>query len=316
MIPMSETVLKIENLSKTFDEVMALSGVSLEIKSGEFVCLVGPDGAGKTTLIRIICGLERADGGEVELFGRQVRKLSSKERARLGYLSQGFSLYEDLSVEENLFFLAGLYGQGKNLPLINSLLEFTRMTPFRHRLAGQLSGGMKQKLALACTLVHQPDLLLLDEPTTGVDPVSRRDFWQILFNLQLQGKAILMSTPYLDEAERASRVVLIHRGKILAFDKPENLKKQFRARVIELTGPDSQLWFKKLRLLSDFLDVQLFGDRLHLVVPPETQLEEILSLLAKMGVKAEKLEEVSPALEDVFIFLIKKVEASLEQRSH
>lgn len=306
MTSMSDLVLKIKGVSKTFAGLKALDGVDLEVRRGEFVCLVGPDGAGKTTLIRLVCGLEQADRGEIEYFGRRQKKLGSKERARLGYLSQYFSLYEDLTVEENLDFFSRLYGQARNQELVERLLAFTRMTPFRQRQAGKLSGGMKQKLALACTLVHQPDLLLLDEPTTGVDPVSRRDFWQILFNLQLQGKAILMSTPYLDEAERASRVALIHQGRLLAFETPDNLKKQFAGRVLELITSDPQSWYKRLKSQAVFLDLQLFGDRLHLVVRPEVQVSEIAEFLINQGVKVEHLAEVPPGLENVFIFLINK----------
>jgi len=306
MTSMPNLVLKIKGLSKTFAGLKALEEVDLEVRPGEFVCLVGPDGAGKTTFIRIICGLEEADRGEIEFFGHQQKKPGSKERARLGYLSQYFSLYEDLTVEENLYFFSRLYGQARNQELIEMLLGFTRMTPFRQRQAGKLSGGMKQKLALACTLVHQPDLLLLDEPTTGVDPVSRRDFWQILFNLQLQGKAILMSTPYLDEAERASRVALIHQGRLLAFDTPDNLKKNFPGRVLELVTSAPQSCYNRLRRLPIFLDLQLFGDRLHLVVRPEAQVSEIAKFLINKGVEVEQLEEVPPGLENVFIFLINK----------
>ncbi len=312
MCSMSGPVLKIKGLSRSFGPLKALDRVDLEVRSGEFVCLVGPDGAGKTTLIRIICGLEAADEGEVEYFGRPVKKLSPEERARIGYLAQGFSLYEDLLVVENLEFFAGLYGRPGAQELINSLLEFTRLSSFRKRPAGKLSGGMKQKLALACTLVHRPDLLLLDEPTTGVDPVSRREFWQMLFDLQLQGKAILMSTPYLDEAERASRVALMHRGKVLAFDTPENIKKRFSARVYELVSEEPFPWYKKLKSQPFFLDLQLFGDRLHLLVKPERQREEILAWLGKCGLEVEHLAEVPPALEDVFIFLIREAEAGIE----
>lgn len=313
MRSMSGPILRISGLSRSFGPVKALDRVDLEVRSGEFVCLVGPDGAGKTTLLRIICGLESAEQGEIEYFGRPLKKLSPEDRARLGYLSQGFSLYEDLSVAENLDFFASLYGRPGARELINSLLEFTRLSPFRKRLAGKLSGGMKQKLALACTLVHQPDLLLLDEPTTGVDPVSRREFWQILFNLQLQGKAILMSTPYLDEAERASRVALIHRGKVLAFDTPENIKKRFRARIYELLSEEPFSWYKKLKSQPFFLDLQLFGDRLHLLVRPEMEPEEISAWLGKGGLQVGHLAEVPPALENIFIFLIREAEAGFEQ---
>ncbi len=239
----------------------ALSSFSLSLEAGDFLCLVGPDGSGKSTALKLLCGLEKADGGEINLFGQRVVRFDSALRARIGYLAQNFSLYEELSVGENLEFLAELYGVSDPRPLINSLLEFTRLKPFSHRLARHLSGGMKQKLALACTLVHQPEILLLDEPTTGVDPVSRRDFWQILFHLQQQGKAILMTTPYLDEAERATRVAFIFQGRILVCDRPEKIKETFKGCLLEVVSRDSRKLQQELKGWPEFADLQLFGGR-------------------------------------------------------
>lgn len=306
MTEMTETVLSALKLKKFYGPVEALSSFSLSLEAGEFLCLVGPDGAGKSTALRLLCGLEKPDSGEIELFGRKVTRFSSDLRARLGYLPQGFSLYEDLSIEENLVFFAELYGVSDYRSLVTSLLDFTRLEPFRDRLAGQLSGGMKQKLALACTLVHEPDILLLDEPTTGVDPVSRRDFWQILFRLQQQGKSILMTTPYLDEAERASRVAFIFQGKILTCERPENIKAEFPARMVEIISPQSRRLQQEIRLWPGLAEVQLFGDRLHLVLPEGYELQKLEEKIYRLDCEILSLAEISPSLENVFMFLMGK----------
>ncbi|MBC7349823.1 MAG: ABC transporter ATP-binding protein [Candidatus Aminicenantes bacterium] len=303
---MVEPVLRARELKKYFGRVEALSSFSVDLLAGEFLCLVGPDGAGKSTALKLLCGLEKPDSGEIELFGQKVIRFSSDLRARIGYLPQGFSLYEDLTVEENLVFFAELYGTSDYGVLINSLLEFTRLQPFRPRLARQLSGGMKQKLALACTLVHRPEILLLDEPTTGVDPVSRRDFWQILFRLQQQGKSILMTTPYLDEAERASRVAFILQGRVLACDRPEKIKEGFKARLVEVISANSRRLQQGLKEFSEFLDIQLFGDRLHLVLPEAYSLQNLERQLARVGVAIQSLTEIQPSLENVFILMMKE----------
>ncbi|MGB9906202.1 MAG: ATP-binding cassette domain-containing protein, partial [Candidatus Saccharicenans sp.] len=292
---MTQPVLVARELIKNFGRVEALSSFSIDLLAGEFLCLVGPDGAGKSTALKLLCGLEKADSGEIELFGQKVVRFGSDLRARIGYLPQGFSLYEDLTVEENLVFFGELYGLTDYKTLINSLLEFTRLQPFRERLARQLSGGMKQKLSLACTLVHRPEILLLDEPTTGVDPVSRRDFWQILFHLQQQGKSILMTTPYLDEAERASRVAFILQGRVLACDRPERIKAKFQARLVEVISADSRRLQQELKESGEFLDLQLFGDRLHLVLPEAYSIQSLERQLAQAGVEIQSLTEIQPS---------------------
>lgn len=306
MADLTGTVLSALNLKKFYGTVEALSSFSLTLEAGEFLCLVGPDGAGKSTALRLLCGLEKPDSGEIELFGRKVTRFSPDLRARLGYLPQGFSLYEDLSIEENLVFFAELYGVSDYRSLVASLLDFTRLEPFRDRLAGRLSGGMKQKLALACTLVHEPDILLLDEPTTGVDPVSRRDFWQILFRLQQQGKSILMTTPYLDEAERASRVAFILRGRVMACDRPEKIKAEFPARLVEIVSPHSRRLQRELKHWPGLVDLQLFGDRLHLVLPEGYELQKLEEELSRLDCEILSLAEISPSLDNVFIFLMNK----------
>ncbi|MGB9764415.1 MAG: ABC transporter ATP-binding protein [Candidatus Saccharicenans sp.] len=299
-------MLIVKNLNKSFGPFKAVSNFNLTIGREEFICLVGPDGAGKSTALRMLAGLEKPDSGEIELFGKKVVAFTSGLRTRIGYLPQNFSLYGDLTVEENLKFFAGLYGQHSPEELIKSLLEFTRLGPFKDRQADQLSGGMKQKLSLACTLVHQPELILLDEPTTGVDPVSRRDFWQILFSLQREGKSILMTTPYLDEAERATRVALMNQGQLLAFDTPEKLIASLPGKVLELVSPESRVIYQHLKTDRAFLDVQLRGDRVDFLVSKEYQEEILKKSLVDKNLSWEDLAEISPSLENVFIYLLKK----------
>src|SRR5574338_611102 len=210
--------IKIDGLYKSYGKIEAVKGISLEVAEGEMFGLVGPDGAGKTTTIRILCGLLSPDSGEVTMFDDNLKTHRRKIQKDIGYLSQRFSLYGDLTVDENIEFFADIHGVKNYESRRNELLEFTRLTPFRNRLADNLSGGMKQKLALACTLIHKPKIIFLDEPTTGVDPVSRRDFWKILSDLQKDGITIFMTTPYLDEAERCNRIALMNNGEIISWD--------------------------------------------------------------------------------------------------
>jgi ABC-2 type transport system ATP-binding protein len=218
------SIIEFNGVTKRYGQTEALAGVTLRVERGEMFGLIGSDGAGKTTTIRLICGLLHADGGEVRVLGRNPVREHRQITEKIGYLSQRFSLYGDLTIDENIAFFAAIHGLRQFEDRRHQLLEMTQLTPFRGRLAGQLSGGMKQKLALICTLVHEPELLLLDEPTTGVDPVSRREFWKLLSEFLSRGVTILMSTPYLDEAERCSHVALLHEGKLLASDDPAHLR--------------------------------------------------------------------------------------------
>ena len=217
-------IVRVDGLTRRYGAVTAVEDLSFEVRRGELFGLIGPDGAGKTTTLRAILGLLSPHEGRVETCGLDPVKRRRELSGRVGYLSQRFSLYGDLSVDENIAFFAEIHGVSGWRPLRDQLLDMVRMTPFRKRLADRLSGGMKQKLALACTLVHTPDLLVLDEPTSGVDPVSRRDFWRLLARLQRDGLTVLLTTPYLDEAERCSRVALLHEGRLLAFDEPSRLR--------------------------------------------------------------------------------------------
>ena len=216
--------VQFSHVTKRYGATTALDRVSLEVRAGEMFGLIGSDGAGKTTAIRVMCGLLRPDAGEVRVLGRDPVREHRQTTERVGYLSQRFSLYGDLTVDENVAFFAEVHGLRRYRERRDQLLEMTQLAPFRRRLADRLSGGMKQKLALICTLVHEPELLLLDEPTTGVDPVSRREFWKLLSEFLSHGITILMSTPYLDEAERCTRVALLHEGRLLASDDPSLLR--------------------------------------------------------------------------------------------
>ena len=216
--------IQFAGVTKRYGSSPALDNVTLDVQRGEMFGLIGSDGAGKTTAIRLMCGLLRADAGQIRVAGYDPVREHRQLTERVGYLSQRFSLYGDLTIDENIAFFAEVHGVRRYQGRRNQLLEMTQLTPFRTRLADRLSGGMKQKLALVCTLVHEPELLLLDEPTTGVDPVSRREFWKLLSEFLSQGITILMSTPYLDEAERCTRVALLHEGHLLASDDPSRLR--------------------------------------------------------------------------------------------
>lgn len=299
-----ETTIKIEGLKKSFGDVHAVDGISLEVGKGEMFGLVGPDGAGKTTTIRMLCGLIEPDSGEAEILGLDLVKQRKNITKDIGYLSQKFSLYGDLSVDENIEFFADIHGVKGYKERRNELLEFTRLTPFRDRLADKLSGGMKQKLALACTLIHKPKIIFLDEPTTGVDPVSRRDFWKILASLIKEEITIFMSTPYLDEAERCNRVALMNKGKIISFDTPQNVKASLGKDVVEIVCNPSRQAYKAIKGNTHF-EVQMFGDRIDVVVDNcDLDCETIKDLLTKESVTITDLRVVPPSLENVFIHLI------------
>jgi ABC-2 type transport system ATP-binding protein len=300
------TAIKIENLKKSFGEVKAVNGVSLNVNKGEMFGLVGPDGAGKTTTIRILCGLLNPDEGNVEIFGKNLSKQKNNIKKEIGYLSQKFSLYADLTIDENIEFFADLHGVWNYKERRNELLEFTRLTQFRNRLAGKLSGGMKQKLALACTLIHKPKIIYLDEPTTGVDPVSRRDFWKILASLLKEEITIFMSTPYLDEAERCNRVALMNLGEIISFDTPQNVKSRLDKDVVEVVCSPIRVAYNLLKLKTSF-EVQMFGDRLNVVLDNyNSDLTILQKLFTDNDIKVQDIRLIPPSLENVFMHFIKE----------
>ncbi|MBN1301638.1 MAG: ABC transporter ATP-binding protein [Melioribacteraceae bacterium] len=300
-------IISIENLHKSYGQIKAVNGLSLSVKSGELFGLVGPDGAGKTTTIRILCGLLEFESGQVELFNKKMTNAGRKEiQKSIGYLSQRFSLYGDLSIDENIEFFAEIHNVRDFKSRRDELLRFTRLINFRDRLADKLSGGMKQKLALACSLIHKPKILFLDEPTTGVDPVSRRDFWKILSSLLKEGITIVMTTPYLDEAERCNTVAMMNRGGIIAIDKPEKIKKSIGKEVVEIVCEDVKKANNIIRLKTEF-DSQMFGDRLDIVVDSfEKDLTVIEKLLNENGIRIAAKRSLMPSLENVFIYKIKE----------
>lgn len=281
----------------------AVRDLSLSIQPGEMFGLIGPDGAGKTTSIRMLCGLLRADSGSISVLGLDPVKQHSTVTSSVGYLSQRFSLYADLSINENIAFFAEIHGMRDFASRRTRLLEMTQLTPFADRLAGQLSGGMKQKLALACTLIHEPRLIVLDEPTTGVDPVSRREFWKLLSEFLSQRITIVMSTPYLDEAERCSRVALLHKGSLLALDTPDALRRSLPGSLFEVLTTDHRKAVTVLRGMPGVADVQTFGERAHVRLT-DSQPDAAPQLSARLesaGVGVTMVRQVSASLEDVFV---------------
>ena len=299
-----DLAINIEDLHKNFGNVKAVQGIVYNIRKGELFGLVGPDGAGKTTTIRMLCGLVKPDSGSATLLDMDIVKDKNKIKDHIGYLSQRFSLYGDLTVDENIEFFAEIHNVNDFENRRNELLEFTRLTPFRTRLADNLSGGMKQKLALACSLIHKPQILFLDEPTTGVDPVSRRDFWKILSNLLKEGITILMSTPYLDEAERCSRVALMHKGKIISLDTPPRIKESIRVEIAEIVCSRVR---DANKLVKENLnnEVQLFGDRINVVLDKgNNNLKQVLQLLKDNSIEVISYRIVPPSLENVFIHYV------------
>ena len=308
---MTDYLVQATHLKKYFGNTHAVDDVSLQIKAGEIYGLVGADGAGKTTTMRLLVGALRPDHGEITVCGYDVIRKTEHARSQLGYLSQRFSMYEDLTVLENIRFFAEVRGLKSNewLPRSLEILDFVGLEKFKDRRAGQLSGGMKQKLGLASALVTKPKLLLLDEPTTGVDPVTRQDFWQLLIKLvsvNEDGVAVIISTPYMDEASRCHRVGLMKAGRIIAEDSPSNLRARLNGRVLELRGSPLNLLRHVAHKDRDVEDVQAFGDRLHIRVG-ENKAQDVLSRLKSQigseGGHVDELRSVPPVLEDVFIAL-------------
>jgi ABC-2 type transport system ATP-binding protein len=296
-----------DRVGKQYGDLRALADVSFTVEPGEMFGLIGPDGAGKTTSIRIACGLLAADAGQVRILGHDPIRQHRSVTADLGYLSQRFSLYGDLSIDENIAFFAEIHGVRGYGPSRDRLLDMTQLTPFRSRRADRLSGGMKQKLALACTLVHEPKILMLDEPTTGVDPVSRREFWKLLSEFLLRGLTIVMSTPYLDEAERCGRVALLHDGRLLAVDRPEHLQSQLDGQLLEVSVNDGRPSLDVLRAVPGVVDVQSFGDRAHVRLPRDRAAsgrDAIVTALEQAGASGATVRPIVASLEDVFIDLI------------
>jgi ABC-2 type transport system ATP-binding protein len=294
-------------LTRRFGDTVAVDSLSLSVQEGELFGLVGPDGAGKTTVMRLLTAILDPSEGDAWVMGRSVRAEPGKIHSEIGYMSQRFGLYTDLSVLENLHFYADLYGvprKGREVR-IEELLAFAGLTPFKNRFAGNLSGGMKQKLGLACTLVHTPRVLFLDEPTSGVDPVSRRDFWRILYRLLREKVTIFVSTAYLDEAERFQRLALLHRGRSLAVGTPVEVKALFPGTILEIRCEEPRRAAAVLRKEIPGSSVGLFGDRVHAGVgDPASAARDIEKVLAGAGIACTSVQPIEPALEDVFVAVL------------
>ena len=305
--------IALTNVSKHYGHTKALNGLTFEVARGQMFGLIGPDGAGKTTAIRLICGLMHPDSGSLRVLDLDPTKDHRALTHKVGYLSQRFSLYGDLTIDENIAFFAEIHGVTDYAQRRDHLLEMTQLTRFRGRLADKLSGGMKQKLALACTLVHQPDLVLLDEPTTGVDPVSRREFWKLLSHFLESGITIVMTTPYLDEAERCNQVALVHEGRTLALDTPARLRTSLPGVWIEAFPADARQVRDRIRA-AGHPHVEVFGERLHAWVPDATDdaaaWRTMAALAARAGVPAIGGRVITPTLEDVFIARLAEIDAA------
>lgn len=299
-----------EGLTKTFPGVVAVDHLSFEVRSAEIFGLVGPDGAGKTTTLRMLAGVMPPDAGKAIVAGSDAVRDPEGAKRHLSYMPQRFGLYEDLTVDENIRFYADLFGvtgreRNERAP---QLLRAAGMEEFRSRLAGKLSGGMKQKLGLVCALIHRPKVVLLDEPTTGVDPVSRRDFWRILYELIAEGVGILTSTAYLDEAERCHRVALLHRGRLLFCDTPENLKSKLGKGVLSVITPEARRVRNELGHAEGLSSLMLTGDGVHAVVDDaERRIPELQNRLTNAGIPFESVRQVMPTIEDLFVEAVTNV---------
>jgi ABC-2 type transport system ATP-binding protein len=301
------SAIRANSLRRTFDDLVAVEGLNLDIAEGEIFGLVGPDGAGKTTTIRMLTGLLKPSGGAAEVADFDVVRHTERLKEHIGYMSQRFGLYPDLTVMENIGFYADIYGvpvRGRT-EKIDRLLGFSNLTPFRQRLAGNLSGGMKQKLGLACALIHTPRVLFLDEPTNGVDPVSRRDFWRILYQLVRERVTIFVSTAYLDEAERCTRLALLHQGRLLGLGTPDEVKAMMPGALLEVRTSAPRRTAALLRERLAAASVGLFGDCVHVATRDTAATEAaIRELVAPAGFELFSLHPIAPSLEDVFVAVL------------
>ena len=305
--------IRCESLTRKFGEVTAVDGLDLTVAEGEIFGLVGPDGAGKTTTMRLLSSIMSPTSGDAWVLGHHVVSEAEAVKEEIGYMSQRFGLYADLTVAENMSFYADIYGVGRRerAERTERLLEFSNLGPFKRRQAGNLSGGMKQKLGLCCALIHTPKVLFLDEPTNGVDPVSRRDFWRILYQLLREKVTIFVSTAYLDEAERCTHVGLIHKGRLLASGTPDEVKRMAKGRIVEFRPSDPRKAAATLREKFPGPGVGLFGDRVHLLTEnPEADRAAALDSLKAAGIEVRASREIEPSLEDVFVSVLSGEEGS------
>ena len=298
-------VIQTEQLGRTFGALEAVTSLDLAVRRGEMFGLVGPDGAGKSTAIRLLCGILKPTSGHGRILDFDLERQAEQIKARIGYLSQEFTLYGDLTADENLEFFAAIHGVADFRRRRDELLEFTRLTPFRGRLAQALSGGMKKKLALACTLIHTPEIIFLDEPSTGVDPVSRGEFWNILSGILDQGVTILMTTPYLDEAERCHRVALMHRGRIFMTGTPEDVKAAMPGKIFRLDSPAPGPAYTALRQRWPVTRLVRYGDHIRFrTLTGEQEAREAANDLERQGLGPVAIKDQPPSLEDAFVALL------------
>src|ERR1700733_9067647 len=301
-----EGIIRTRDLTRRFDALTAVDHLNLEIARGEIFGLVGPDGAGKTTTLRVLCGLLDPSEGQAWVPGHDVARDTQAVKDSIGYMAQRFGLYTDLTVDKNMEFYADLFGVSvaERRRVLPALLRMTRMEPFRGRQAGKLSGGMKQKLGLMCTLLHRPEILFLDEPTNGVDPVSRRDFWAILYQLVKDGITILVTTAYLDEAERCNRVCLMYKGRLIRCESPDLMRNSLDEVCYAIETPNLRDMRDKLRSCAGVLSVESSGDSLHVLLSPaQTSPQRLQETIGPVPFR-----QITPSLEDVFIATVRKEE--------
>jgi ABC-2 type transport system ATP-binding protein len=299
--------IRTQALTRSFDRTVAVDQLDLEVAEGEIFGLVGPDGAGKTTTMRMLTGILPPTSGSATVAGFDVARQSEPLKHHVGYMSQRFGLYPDLTVAENITFYADIYGVAsrERAGRMERLLGFSNLTPFQHRQAGNLSGGMKQKLGLACALIHTPRVLFLDEPTNGVDPVSRRDFWRILYQLVREGVTIFVSTAYLDEAERCNRLALLHAGRLLGLGTPEEVKRLMPGALLEIRTSAPRRTAALLRERMPEAGIGLFGDRVHVATRDAAAAERrVRELVAEAAFELISLRAIEPSLEDVFVSVL------------
>ncbi|HKJ93767.1 MAG TPA: ABC transporter ATP-binding protein [Longimicrobiales bacterium] len=298
------SAVSVQALSRRFGDVVAVDGLRFDVSEGELFGIVGPDGAGKTTTLRMLAGVLRPTSGDAQVFGTSVATDPEGVKPAIAYMAQRFGLYEDLTVRENIDFYADLFQvpRAERAVRLERLYHFSNLGPFEDRLAGKLSGGMKQKLALSCSLVHTPRLLLLDEPTFGVDPISRRDLWLILHEMVAEGVTIVVSTSYLDEAERCDRVALLLDGRVMALDSPAALQASLKGELLVVRTPDARRARERLRGLAGVRRAALFGETVHVLLEGGSE-DDVRAALDSAGIEVSGMERTEPSLEDLFIDL-------------
>jgi len=312
VISNQQIIIETQGLTREFGNTLAVDSLDMSIRRGELFGLVGPDGAGKTTTLRLLTGLLKITSGSGSLAGFDLATQPEEIKRHIGYMAQEFSLYSELTVLENLHFFSELYDVDAEEFAIRSerLLEFAALSSFKERRANHLSGGMQKKLALACTLIHEPEILMLDEPTTGVDPISRREFWDILAELYLGGTTIVVSTPYMDEADRCSRVGLMYEGRMVVCDSPEAIRNQLEGEVVQVRSDDWQAARVVLGGLPGILETQSYGESIHLLVDSaEKRIPEVQLALEENGVGIREIRSAPPRMEEAFISIIRKLAA-------